>query len=118
GGIAYSLAAFSAARTSDWEVVPIVRVGSDLAGSALDFLGSLPGIDVGPGVAVVPEPNNRVELRYIDDAHRGETLTGGVSGWPRLEIEPMLAEVDALYVNFISGSEIDLDTAERFRGLP
>lgn len=118
GGIAYALTAFSAARSSDWVVVPIVRIGSDLAGPALEFLGSLPGLEVGAGVAVVPEPNNRVELRYVDGAHRKEALTGGVSTWTRPEIEPLLADLDALYVNFISGFEIDLETAEGFRGLP
>jgi hypothetical protein len=118
GGIAYSLAALSASRPADWTIVPILRLGSDLADPALDFLRTLPGIEAGPGIVVVPEPNNRVELRYRDGANRQERLTGGVSTWPRSAIEPLLRDLDALYVNFISGFEIEPQTAQGLQDLP
>lgn len=115
GGMSYALAALRAALPAEWEIVPIVRVGGDLAESALRHLHEIPGMDVDTGVRVVPEPNNRVELRYKDGDRRTERLTGGVSGWSWPELVPILRTCDALYLNFISGHELDLDTARALR---
>jgi hypothetical protein len=56
-----------------------------------------------------------VELRYIDRERRAERLTGGVGPWTWPEIEPLLEDLDALYINFISGFELQLETAQRLR---
>jgi hypothetical protein len=60
----------------------------------------------------VPYPNYRVELRYYSDERRSEVLTGGIPGWNWLGLKPVLdaAKLDALYVNFLSGWELDLET--------
>jgi hypothetical protein len=113
GGIAYSLAAWSAARPDGWRIHPILRVGADLASEANRFLGSLPNIDQDVALDVVSEPNNRVDLHYHDSAERTEELRGGVSGWSWGALAPRLDGLRALYVNFISGFEMDLPTAER-----
>jgi sugar/nucleoside kinase (ribokinase family) len=115
GGIAYSLAALSASLPGGWEAVPLVKVGADLAEAAGAFLQALPGIAPGDGLLTVPEPNNRVHLRYRDAHRREERLSGGVPAWSWAELEPRLAEVDALYLNLISGFELGLDTALRLR---
>jgi sugar/nucleoside kinase (ribokinase family) len=115
GGLAYSLAAAAAARPPGWEIVPLARVGADLSDEAHAFMTALPGVSAGPGILTVPEPNNRVELRYTDAARRGERLTGGVEPWTWDELEPRVAGLDALYVNFLSGFEMRLETAERLR---
>ena len=115
GGISYALAAASAALPAGWEVVPIIRVGRDLAERALHFVRALPGLDSELGIRVVPEPNNRVELRYYDQERRCELLTGGVGAWPWPELEPLVAGLDALYVNFISGFELTLATTQQLR---
>lgn len=115
GGISYALAAAAAARPHDWEIVPILKIGSDLAEAALRFLRTLPGVNLEVGVRIVPEPNNRVELRYIDRDRRCERLTGGVPAWSWPEMQPLLPELDALYVNFISGFELELETARLLR---
>lgn len=115
GGLAYSLAGAAAARPDGWEIVPIVKVGSDLADEARRCMADLPGIDPNRGVLVVPEPNNRVELRYTDEVRRGERLTGGVTAWAWDELAPRLQGLDALCVNFLSGFEMGLETAERVR---
>ena len=41
GGITYALGAFDAALPPDWQVVPLVKVGSDLAPRAREFLRTL-----------------------------------------------------------------------------
>jgi hypothetical protein len=56
-----------------------------------------------------------VELRYETSERRCEQLTGGVPGWSWLGLKPLLAGLDALYVNFLSGWELDLETAQLLR---
>jgi hypothetical protein len=115
GGIAYALAAAVAARPEDWELVPVLKVGRDLGHHATRFLNTLPELNLEIGTRVVAEPNNRVELRYLDRERRTERLTGGVAPWTWPELEPILPQLDALYINFISGFEMSLDTAQRMR---
>ncbi len=120
GGITYALAGFDAALPDDWEIVPIVKVGDDLAREARQFLASLRRVAPDAAAVSVPWPNNRVELRYVDAERRTEVLTGGVPGWSWQGLQPLLTGLDALYVNLISGFELDLETAtllrQHFRG--
>lgn len=115
GGITYALAAASAARGDEWELVPIIKLGRDYEERGFTFLRNVPGLRLDRGVKVVPEPNNRVDLLYRDNERRCERLEGGVPGWSWAELEPALSTLDALYINFISGFELDLATAMRVR---
>ncbi|MHB8839096.1 MAG: PfkB family carbohydrate kinase [Gemmatimonadaceae bacterium] len=115
GGITYALAGFDAALPADWELVPIIKVGDDLAREARTFLSSLRRVAPDAAPVAVPYPNNRVELRYLDDERRSEVLTGGVPGWSWQGLQPLLSGLDALYVNLISGFELDLETATLLR---
>jgi hypothetical protein len=117
GGITYSLSALDAALDEDWEIVPIMKVGYDLATRAREFIGSLRRIAPDAALVEVPYPGQRVELRYYDEERRTETLSGGVPGWSWLGLKPLLdeARLDALYVNFLSGWELDLETAQLVR---
>lgn len=114
GGITYSLAALAAEVLPPWRVVPLLKLGADRADEAMHFLSTLP-LELGAGVRVVDEPMNFVELRYQDAARRVERLSGGVSPWSWDELEPLLAGLDALYINFVSGYEMELPTLERLR---
>lgn len=115
GGIAYGLAAAAAARPEGWEIVPIIRVGRDLAEQAFQFLRTLPALDLERGIRFVAEPNNRVELRYEDQDRRCERMSGGVGPWSWAELGPIVSDLDALYMNFISGFELELETAKLLR---
>ena len=115
GGVGYALAAAAAARPENWTIVPIVKIGADLQEAAWHFLRRLPGLDFEHGVRIVPDPNNRVELRYQDRERRCERMTGGVPPWPFEELAAIVEPLDALYINFISGFEFGLDTALRLR---
>lgn len=115
GGISYSLEALAATLPEGWVVKPILKVGEDLAEKAFHYLESIPRVDTASGVRVVPFPNTRVELHYQEDDRRLERLTGGVPAWSWEELEPILVEVDALFVNFISGFEMELETAQHLR---
>ncbi len=118
GGIAYALSGLDAALADDWEIVPIIKVGADVAAQAVEFLGTLRHLAPDASLVTVPEPNNRSELRYFTEERRSEFLSGGVPGWTWDELGPRLADarLDALYVNFLSGWELDLPTAQRVRG--
>jgi hypothetical protein len=115
GGITYALGAFDAALPPDWQVVPLVKVGQDLAPQARDFLRTLRRVAPDARPIEVPYPNNRVELRYHSAERRSEVLSGGVPGWSWLGLKPLLHGLDALYVNLISGMELDLETAQMIR---
>jgi hypothetical protein len=117
GGITYSLSGLDAALPPDWEIVPIMKVGSDLAERANAYIHTLRRCAPDASLIEVPYANNRVELRYIDDERRTETLTGGVPGWSWIGLKPVLdsAKLDALYINFLSGWELDLETAAVLR---
>lgn len=115
GGITYALAAAAAARASDWELVPLIKLGRDLEHRGFAFLQSIPGIELGENIRVVAEPNNQVELRYQDHHRRLERMSGGVPPWTWDELYPLVADLDALYINFISGFELDLPTTVQLR---
>ena len=118
GGITYTLAGLDAALTDEWEIVPIMKVGHDLAERARIFCKSLERMAPDAELIEVPYPNQRVALRYTDAERRTETLTGGVPGWTWVALKPVLddARLDALLVNFLSGWELDLPTMQMLRG--
>jgi sugar/nucleoside kinase (ribokinase family) len=119
GGIAYALAGLEAALPDGWEVVPLVRVGRDLSAEAGRFLRQLSRCAPTARFIEVPHDNNRVTLRYESDLRRTERMAGGVPPWTWPELGPLLRDLDALYVNFISGFEMTLETAQQLRhGFP
>ncbi len=115
GGATYALSAFDAALPDDWQMVPLTKVGADLADRARAFLGTLEKVATDATPIEVSEPNNRVVLHYQSADRRCERLSGGVPAWSWLGLKPLLAGLDALYVNLISGFELDLETAQLIR---
>ncbi|HEX7120906.1 MAG TPA: carbohydrate kinase family protein [Gemmatimonadaceae bacterium] len=115
GGIAYALGALDAALPDEWQIVPLARVGEDLWARAREYLGSLRRLAPDAEPIAVPYPNNRVRLQYYSDERRSEVLSGGVPPWPWVGLRPLLRDLDALYINFISGFELDLETLQLVR---
>ena len=115
GGIAYSLSSLDATLPDGWEIVPLIKVGRDLSGRAAEFLQGLKRLAPGARCVEVPVPNNRVVLRYQSAERRCERMEGGVPSWTWPELGPMVADLDALYINFISGFELCLGTAQALR---
>jgi len=115
GGIGYALAGLDAALDADWELVPLVKVGRDMAGAANEFLRGLDRAGPLARFAEVPQLNPRVRLNYRNLERWCEQLQGGVPPWTWEELGPMVADLDALYVNFITGFECDLATAQALR---
>ena len=115
GGIAYALSSLDAHLPPGWEIVPLIKVGRDMAPEAARFLSTLTRLAPGARCIEVPVANNRVVLRYESAERRCERMSGGVPGWNWGELGPMVQDLDALYVNFISGFEMCLGTAQALR---
>ena len=115
GGIAYGLSGIDAALTDEWQIVPLIKVGRDLAEESARFLRTLDHLAPGARCVEVPVPNNRVTLRYESAERRCERMSGGVPGWTWAELGPMVRDLDAIYLNFISGFEMSLGTAQALR---
>ncbi len=115
GGISYALAALDVSLPDDWVLVPLIKVGRDLAPEANRFLSTLDRRAPNTRFIEVPEPNNRVTLHYLNEGRRTERLRGGVPGWRWPELGPMVQDLDAIYCNLISGFELDLETAQLLR---
>jgi pfkB family carbohydrate kinase len=115
GGIAYALGGLDASLPPDWEIVPLIKVGRDLAPQAAELLRGLVRLTPGGRCVEVPAPNNRVVLHYQSAERRCERMSGGVPGWTWLELGPMVRDLDAIYLNFISGFELTLGTAQALR---
>ncbi len=115
GGIAYALGGFDAALPPEWQIVPLIKVGSDLKDDAAELLQDLARLVPGGRCVEVPVPNNRVTLRYESAERRCERMSGGVPGWTWAELGPMVRDLDALYLNFVSGFELELGTAQALR---
>ena len=115
GGIGYALAALDAALPDDWKIVPLVKVGADLAPKAAEFLRGISAAAPGSRFVEVTEPNPRVTLAYIDNERRCEGLKGGVPPWTWEELGPLTLGLDALYCNFITGFETNLETMRALR---
>jgi hypothetical protein len=115
GGIAYALGGLEAALAPGWQIVPLIKVGSDLREEAGALLRTLTHLVPGGRCIEVPVPNNRVTLRYQSAERRCERMSGGVPGWTWTELGPMVRDLDAIYLNFISGFELELGTAQALR---
>jgi hypothetical protein len=116
GGITYALSAFDAALPPSWQVVPLAKVGSDLWPHARQFVSGLRRVAPDAMPIEVAQPNNRVRIDYATDEWRSEILQGGVPPWTWVGLRPLLRDLDALYINLISGFELDLETLQLIRG--
>ena len=115
GGMAYALAGLDASLAPDWEIVPLIKVGRDLSLEAQQLLAGLSRLAPGGRCVEVTAPNNRVVLHYQSTERRCERMAGGVPGWTWAELGPMVRDLDAIYLNFISGFELCLGTAQALR---
>ncbi|UCG86614.1 MAG: carbohydrate kinase family protein [Gemmatimonadota bacterium] len=115
GGICYALAALEAGLPDDWELVPLIKVGSDFAARANQYLTTVTHRAAAARFVEVCEPNNQVTLRYDELNRVAEHMSGGVPSWRWEELGPMVRDLDALYVNFISGFELQIETACHLR---
>jgi hypothetical protein len=118
GGIAYALSSLDAHLPDGWEIVPLIKVGSDLHAPAERFLRSLTRLAPGALTVEVPVPNNRVVLHYesSDRPLRADERRRAGWTWPELgRWCGTWTRSTQLHLGF----ELSLGTAEALRqGLP
>ena len=91
------------------------RSATDLAERARGFCRTLERIAPDAALIEVAQPNNRVELVYETTSGAPRSSPAVSPGWTWLGLKPLLAGLDALYINFLSGWELDLETAQLLR---
>ncbi|MDA0748268.1 MAG: carbohydrate kinase family protein [bacterium] len=110
GGMLYSV--LSLAEISEAEVYPVCNVGQDVEGAVRRFL-THPAVRM-DGVSIVPEQNPHCLLEYDSTGQKQETLNGEVPPISFAQVEPFL-DFDAVCVNFITGTEMALETLQAVR---
>lgn len=115
GGIAYALAGLDAALDDDWELVPLVKVGRDRAAEARRLLETVRHRAPSARFVECDAPTTEVLLHYTGGERRCGGRRGGTPAWQWAELGPMVADLDALYLNFSTGEELDRLTALQLR---
>lgn len=105
GGVLYTVLALAWLGHPEVEVWPILRLGRDAVEPALALLATVPGVRL-DGVERVSRPAFRCELRYRPDGSKVERLTGNIEPLDPQRLDPRLAGLDGLLVNFITGYEL------------
>jgi len=113
GGLLYSSLSLAILAQPGTIIVPVVNLGHDVEGPVRAILSRHEQISQ-EGIRVVPERNNRVLLRYTSDSEREEVQQGGLPPLTFEQIDPLL-DADVLLVNFISGSDLSLETLQEVR---
>lgn len=113
GGLLYTLLPFKALLNKNDRVIPLCRVGRDIYDTAVAWLTE-GGIYDTAGLLKEEQSNNTVELRYINEQEREERSLYPLPSLGFDDIKPFL-DVDALFINMISGWEMDLDVLRRIR---
>lgn len=115
GGIAYALGGLDAALPDGWQVVPLVKVGRDRAAAAHRVLQGLTRLAPAARFIETAAMTPVVSIRYRPDGRTCEGVAGGVPPWTWAELGPLVHDLDALYLNFITGHEMPLETARALR---
>ena len=108
GGLLYSILPLALLAEKGTEIFPVANLGQDVENPVKAILCCYPQISL-EGIRVVPQKNNHALLTYRSAGEREEVLEGGVPPLTSAQIAPFL-DADVLLVNFISGSELSLET--------
>ena len=119
GGLLYNAAALSSVlEDGDW-AVPISRLGQDRYEAALAEFARLPHVDTS-GLTRCADPFTHVTLTWRTASWRDEIVRHRMLPYDVETLEKAL-DCDVAHINFINGTEIDIETLrafrQRFRGL-
>ena len=113
GGILYSLLPLSAIVKDSAQIFPVVNVGEDMRDVVKGYLEPCSNISF-DAVSFVPDKNTHCFMVYDEQGNKQETLLGGVPKLTFEQLSPYL-DADALIVNFITGTELELETLQHVR---
>lgn len=115
GGILYNAAAFSSILGDEDTLVPLSNLGADRYEAALDQFKRLPHVDTS-GLVRCPEPLTHVQLTWKTDSWRDERILHKMPPFTLAALSKVL-DCDAVHINFINGTELDLETLKAFRAV-
>ncbi len=111
GGMLYGI--LSLIQMSSVMVFPVGVVGADVKSAVMNLLDKWPQVNLS-GLRFTSQKNPHCVLTYDEAGNKQEVLHGGVSPVEFKQIEPFL-DCGAICVNFITGSELSLDTMQQVR---
>ncbi len=114
GGIIYNLAALSSLAGDECELYPFSNVGADHYDAVMELIEPMPGVRT-DGIRKWDGKLTHAKLIYTDANYREEIVLNMMRPFTVAELEPAL-DCDAMLVNFVNGTELDLDTLKRLRG--
>ncbi|MBR9977700.1 MAG: carbohydrate kinase family protein [Bacteroidetes bacterium] len=115
GGILFSLATFDAVIHPDDRLFPVLPIGRDASEEWGDLLRRFPLIDA-RYCRYVEEDSTRVRLFHESASQYNTQLVRGLGPVPFTQISPLLPQADLVYVNMMTGHDIELESAAELRG--
>ncbi|MDZ7373647.1 MAG: carbohydrate kinase family protein [candidate division KSB1 bacterium] len=106
GGIYYTVIAAAHLFPSDWELIPICRVGADIYPAVLSAFAKFPNLCL-DGIRWSKRENTQVTLVYTSPVERVEYTTPPMPPLGPEDLEPAL-EANVCLVNFITGKDVRL----------
>ncbi|MCK4966305.1 carbohydrate kinase family protein [bacterium] len=113
GGIYWSLIILSNLIKDSGTLYIYSKIGEDFYSRILNTLGSYKNIDTG-GLIKVSQPHNNVYLHYYSKLERRE-FSVNVLPHMRFTDFKFSPDLDFLFINFISGRELKLQTLQKIR---
>lgn len=118
GGILYSIISLAVLSSPQDSVIPVMNIGEDEFGSITEIFSKYPKIRL-DGITKVPHPTKKVHL-FLTNYRSGkkakiEHSDAGTYTLPFEQVQPFLADTDAVLVNMVSGVDISLETLIKIR---
>ncbi|MBI5647038.1 MAG: carbohydrate kinase family protein [Ignavibacteriae bacterium] len=114
GGIHFPVSAFGAISTTSDVVYPCFPAGADAWDSFQRAVGEFPCLDT-RGIWKVSDATTRVRLFHDAQAQYNTQLVRSLGPIPFERFAPHLDGCDLVYINFMTGEDLTLDTAESLR---
>jgi len=114
GGIIYNLIALSSVGDEDLVILPISNVAEDRFDDVFRIIKDVPKVDTS-GLRKVPGELTQVKLIYRTVSQRDEIVYNLMKPLTLEDMKPAL-DSDGILINFINGTEVDLDTVRKLRG--
>lgn len=113
GGILYNAAALSSVLDAGDLALPSTKIGEDHFDAALEQFERLPRVDT-TNILPCPGSITHVTLTWRTESWRDETVRHRMPPFTADELDEIL-DADAAHINFINGTELDLQTLQAFR---
>jgi adenosine kinase len=113
GGILYNAAALASILENGDTAFPFTKIGEDRFQAAVAEFETLPNIDTS-GIVPCEGPVTHVTLTWRTVSWRDEIVRHRMPPFTIDELDRVL-DCDAVHINFINGTEIDLPTLKAFR---